>query len=55
VRGCGAPRRRTRRTDNLQERDRPGAALVVEIQSGASLGSGIGYDGNGYIMTNAYV
>jgi S1-C subfamily serine protease len=38
-----------------QERDPPGAALVVEIQSGTGLGSGIVYDGNGYIMTNAHV
>jgi S1-C subfamily serine protease len=40
-----------RRTDNLQERDPPGAALDVEIWSGTGLGSGVVYDGNGYIMT----
>jgi hypothetical protein len=35
-------------------RSRPGF-WQTEIQSGTGLGSGIVYDGNGYIMTNAHV
>jgi S1-C subfamily serine protease len=53
--GAAAPGPRARRTDNPQERDPPGAALIVEIHSGTGLVSGIVYDGSGYIMTNAHV